>query len=62
MADCIHHLDICPDCGGLDVVRLDEMQGVTGGTLTLGNGGEIDLSGATFYIGPASTPCETPQA
>lgn len=56
MANCIHHLDLCPDCGGLEVIRLDEVPGITGGTLTLGDGREVGLSGV-IYLGPASTPC-----
>lgn len=58
MAECIHHLSICSDCGGLEVVRLDKVNGATGGSLAFDDGRTIDLTGATFYIGPAPTACD----
>lgn len=56
--ECIHHLAICNTCGGLDVVRLDALPGITKATLTLNDGTQRDLTGATFYLGPATTPCD----
>jgi hypothetical protein len=58
VADCIHHLDICPDCAGLRVVQLDRLEGVTSVALDgrpLGSGGEVKV-----YIGPAPGPCPNP--
>ncbi|MFD7963744.1 hypothetical protein ACFV5J_23370 [Streptomyces zaomyceticus] len=57
MADCVHHIDLCPDCQGLRTVRLDRPPGVT--TVTL-NGEPSALTPrgpATVYIGPAPGPC-----
>lgn len=60
MADCIHHLNICPDCGGLEAIRLDEVPGISDVAVT-GDGGRFTLAGVvTVYAGPASTPCDVP--
>jgi hypothetical protein len=55
MADCIHHLDLCPDCSGLRVIRLDRLEGVTSVSLDgspFSSDGEVKL-----YIGPVPGPC-----
>lgn len=63
--ECIHHLRECEQCGGLEILTLTDVPGITGGTLHLGDGRDIDLTGARFYVGPAETPCdpseETPE-
>lgn len=55
--DCIHHLALCPTCGGLDAVRLDRLPGVTGITYTLNDGSTTTSHPTAVYVGPASTPC-----
>lgn len=55
MADCIHQLDICADCQGLRVTRLDRLEGVTSVTV---DAGPFSFSGsAEVYIGPAPEDC-----
>lgn len=51
----IHHLDLCPTCDGLRVVRLERIDGLESVTL---NAGPFSFSGpAEVYIGPATEPC-----
>ena len=58
MADCIHHLDLCPECAGLRVTRLDRLEGVTNVSM---DAGPFSFSGeAQVYIGPAPGPCPNP--
>jgi hypothetical protein len=60
MADCIHHLDLCPDCAGLRVVQLDRLEGVTSISLDT-DAGPLSFSGETrVYIGPLPGPCPNP--
>lgn len=56
--ECIHQLRECAQCGGLEVLTLTHVPGITAGTLHLDGGSAIDLTGARFYIGPAETPCD----
>lgn len=59
MTECVHHLEICDQCGGLSVVRLDEIPGITGFTITLTDGREIKSGpDPKVFMGPAATPCE----
>lgn len=58
MADCIHHLDLCPDCAGLRVVRLERLEGVSNVRF---DAGSFSFSGeAEVYVGPAPEPCPGP--
>lgn len=58
MTDCIHHLDLCPDCHGLRVTRMDRLEGVT----SISIDGPLKFSGeAKVYIGPVPEPCDNPQ-
>ncbi|CAL9665041.1 hypothetical protein SUDANB1_07167 [Streptomyces sp. enrichment culture] len=48
--DCIHQLDLCPNCQGLRITQLDRIDGVTSVTL---DAGPFSFSGpAEVYIGP----------
>lgn len=58
MADCIHHLNLCPDCAGLRVTQLDRLEGVTGISLDGIALGEV----TAVYIGPVPGPCPNPPA
>jgi hypothetical protein len=55
MADCIHQLDLCPDCDGLRVTELTSV-----GTVDISlDAGPFSFSGpAELYIGPAPEPCD----
>lgn len=53
--DCIHHLTICPTCGGLDATRLNRVPGIT--SITFGDGAFRSQGPVTVYMGPAFTPC-----
>jgi hypothetical protein len=56
--DHIHHVDLCERCGGLVATQLDKIpDGFTGGHITTEDG-DIDLTGATLYIGAAAEPCD----
>jgi hypothetical protein len=56
MADCIHQLDICPDCQGLRVTRLNRLEGVPNVTL---DAGPFSFSGpAEVYTGPVPEACD----
>lgn len=55
MAECIHHVALCPDCGGLQAVRLDRLPGVTSVTLSAG---PFSFTGPMeIYLGPVDEPC-----
>ncbi|MFH9826745.1 hypothetical protein [Streptomyces bobili] len=56
MADCIHHLDLCPDCASLRVTQMDRLEGVTGISLDGAPLGEV----TAVYIGPVPGPCPNP--
>lgn len=60
MTGCIHHIDMCPDCDGLRVTRLDLIGTATDFTLDLDDGTTISSGPATLYIGPVATPCDKP--
>lgn len=57
MSDCIHHLDICNECGGLNIVQLNLVAGVASINLDDGRGGTTTIDNAKIYIGPAATSC-----
>lgn len=58
--DCIHHIALCPDCGGLDAVRLDRLPGVTAVEFIAAEGSGFRATGEVkVYIGPAPGPCPT---
>ena len=58
MPDCIHHLDLCPDCRGLRVTTLTPLEGVTDVHV---EAGPFSFSGeATLYLGPTPDPCPNP--
>jgi hypothetical protein len=61
VSGCVHHLDLCPDCEGLRVVRLDRLEGVIsievdGDESPVGIGGPVEV-----YIGPTPGPCPNDQ-
>lgn len=56
MADCVHQLGLCPDCGGLAVTRLDRLPGVASVEID-GDGPFSFGAGATVYAGPAPDLC-----
>jgi len=57
VADCIHQLDLCPDCEGLRVVKLDRIEGLTDIKIVGGSTGSFTLRGpAQVYMGPVE-PC-----
>ncbi|MEU2487046.1 hypothetical protein ABZ593_20860 [Streptomyces sp. NPDC012617] len=57
MADCLHQIDLCPDCDGLRTVRLNLLPGVSSIKLA-GDSSAISYQGAAkVYIGPAPGPC-----
>lgn len=55
MADCIHHLNLCPDCAGLRVTQLDRLEGVTGISLDGIALGEVTASTSGLCPAPART-------
>lgn len=55
--DCIHHVSLCPTCGGLEAARLDRVPGISGITITFADGTTETSSPTSVYIGPAPTPC-----
>ncbi|MEW2568330.1 hypothetical protein [Streptomyces sp. NPDC047070] len=60
MSDCKHQIDLCPDCDGLRVTRLDRIEGIT----SIRIDGPPGLSGMTLknpvvYGGPVR-PCPNP--
>lgn len=60
--DCIHHIALCTECGGLEAVRLDRLPGVTAAKMTMGDGSSFRMTGdVKVYIGPAFGPCPTNQ-
>ncbi|MFF1965455.1 hypothetical protein ACFVW5_17940 [Streptomyces sp. NPDC058232] len=53
MADCLHQLDLCPDCDGLRTVTLHRLHGVTSVTLD-SDSSTLSLKGpAHVSISPA---------
>ncbi|MFC8465992.1 hypothetical protein [Streptomyces sp. NPDC057250] len=62
MADCVHHIDLCPDCDGLRTTRLDRVPGITSVTLD-GQPAALRPRGpVTVYLGPVPGPCPNPPA
>ncbi|WP_327385060.1 hypothetical protein [Streptomyces sp. NBC_01207] len=59
MADCScrYELDLCSECDGLRVMRLDRLAGVTGLTITYTTGEVEDLTPAAVYLGRVPEPC-----
>lgn len=57
---CIHHLDLCDECGGLQVTEYVELNGVTGVTITDDTTGVTRTlgEGTRLYWSPGPTPCE----
>ncbi len=58
MTDCVHHVALCPTCGGLEATTLTRLTGVTGISLTLADGTTQALPGAALYVGPSPAPCD----
>lgn len=60
--ECIHHLDLCDKCGGLQVATLFPIHGVVeGAELTGMDGSRIKLgNGTRLYFGPTPEPCTVP--
>lgn len=53
----MHHVQLCPNCGGLDAVTLPRLGGVHSLTITL-EGGRTYYSGpGAVYIAPRREPC-----
>lgn len=57
MDDCIHEINLCPDCDGLVATRFQHLGGVATVDLGFGTG----LTDVTVYIGPAPGPCHPDQ-
>lgn len=57
---CIHHLDLCDECGGLQVTEYTELNGVTGATINGDDGTTRTLGeGTRLFWTPGPTPCQT---
>ncbi|GAA2948279.1 hypothetical protein ACFPN0_15215 [Kitasatospora cinereorecta] len=62
MADCKHQIDLCPDCDGLQTVRLDRLPGVT--NITVHGLDGLPISSGTpssVYVGQVPGPCPNPK-
>ncbi|MGW7053097.1 hypothetical protein [Streptomyces sp. NPDC054887] len=55
MSDCIHSLNFCDECGGLEVTRWDRVPGVI--SIDLGDG---PVFGAEVFFSPPPEPCIPP--
>ncbi|MFD5509125.1 hypothetical protein ACFWIB_15290 [Streptomyces sp. NPDC127051] len=63
MSDCVHHVEICAECGGLAVTELRSVVdlGVRTVTLNLADGTEVELDPEQAFLGPIA-PCDGRQA
>lgn len=58
MGNCTHRLDICPDCGGLQVAEWTELNSVTGVEFNFADGtGKFSDKTRAFWT-PGPTPCQ----
>ncbi|WP_405531524.1 hypothetical protein OG592_27080 [Streptomyces avidinii] len=59
MSRCIHHVEICDECGGLAVTELTSVVdlGVRSVTLNMGDGTEVQLDPEQAFLGPIA-PCD----
>ncbi|MFF6801124.1 hypothetical protein [Streptomyces sp. NPDC012616] len=58
--DCTHQLDLCPDCDGLRVVRLERLPGIV--DIRIDGDSAITHRGpAVVRIGRAPGPCPNPR-
>ncbi len=53
MANCLHHLEICGECGGLDVTTLTRVPGV----LSISIDEKLPRAVFEVFAGPARTDC-----
>lgn len=60
MADCVHQIDLCPDCDGLRVVKMTPLPGVSSLTLADDSSAIVRQGPARVYIGPVPDPCPNP--
>ncbi|WP_329368743.1 hypothetical protein OG896_24585 [Streptomyces sp. NBC_00669] len=63
MADCLHRIDLCPDCDGLSTVTLNRVPGISSISIDGATGtSSLRFTGPTaVYIGPAGPePCPNP--
>ncbi|MGY5033546.1 hypothetical protein ACWC9U_22215 [Streptomyces sp. 900116325] len=60
MADCLHQIDLCPDCDGLRSVWLQRLPGVSCLTLNADSPAISYQGPAAVYIGPTPGPCRPP--
>lgn len=63
MSRCIHHVEICAECGGLAVTELTNVVdlGIRSVTLNLADGSEIPLDPEQAFLGPIK-PCDGKQS
>ncbi|MGW3736660.1 hypothetical protein [Streptomyces sp. NPDC005148] len=57
MTDCLHQIDLCPDCDGLRTVLLQRLPGVSSLTLSADSPAVSYQGPASVYIGRAPGPC-----
>ncbi|MFD4314999.1 hypothetical protein [Streptomyces sp. NPDC058548] len=57
MADCVHRIDLCPECDGLRTVRLERLPGVSSIQLADDTSAIVARGPAAVYIGPVPGPC-----
>lgn len=58
---CIHQLDLCEQCGGLQVTTLTELQGVTEVQIGDDDGRTRFMSSGTrVFWSPGPEPCDPP--
>lgn len=56
MPDCLHNLDLCPDCGGLRVIEMTRVD-VVDFRMDGPAGPLVPAGPATVHIGPVPGPC-----
>ncbi|MCX4550595.1 MULTISPECIES: hypothetical protein [unclassified Streptomyces] len=61
MAERLHHVDLCQDCGGLRTAVLEGID-VTGFKITYADGSALSSGPARIYVGPAEEPCPQKEA
>jgi hypothetical protein len=61
-ADCLHQLDLCPDCDGLRVTELNLLPGVSSLQLGDDSGAVVRHAGVRVYVGPPPGRCPNPKA
>lgn len=59
MSRCLHHLEICEDCGGLSVTELANAAdiGIASVTLNMADGSELRVDPEQTFLGPIK-PCD----